>query len=89
MSDLTIPRVHLNGTSAIALISENVDAARAVHIALDALSGAAPNGRDFYPIGYDAFEKARTEHEARCKKLKSVVDELEEIIHGIHEQCEG
>jgi hypothetical protein len=62
---MTYPTVHLNGTSKGSLEEQLRDAYDAVQVAMDKLSDAAPNGRDYYPQSPDAYYQAREEHCAR------------------------
>ena len=65
------PLVHLNGTSKAALAEGYHNAATAITAALDKLIEAAPNARDYYPQGPDAYSVARREHDARCEALRA------------------
>ena len=80
---LAIPTIHLNGTSPVELRQQYQDAAMAVSAAIDVLAKSAPNGRDYYPQGDDAFAGAQRQHRARMEKLQSVYAELEEVFCGI------
>lgn len=87
---LTLPTVHLNGTGRAGLTKLNSDAALAVQAAIEAVSAAAPHGRDYYPqdrgnILGPTYKKARTEHEARLAKLKSVLDDFYAIGRHLDE----
>lgn len=73
------PSIHMNGTSRDELVQQVCSAAEAVQNAMDALSKACPNGRDYYPQGDRAIGKALSEHRDRMARLKSVHDELSEI----------
>lgn len=77
------PTLHLNGTSRAALFNAYVEATFAVEAAIDAVADASPHGRDYYPQGEDAFDKARAEHNARLEALNKVANEL----HRLSEHC--
>lgn len=77
------PSIHLNGTSRGDLFDAYVDATVAVEAAIDAVAKAYPHGRDYYPQGDDAFDKARAEHNARLEALNKVANEL----HRLSEHC--
>lgn len=79
MSNLTMPTIHLNGTSRSELLEQQVVAIDAVRKAIDALQQASPNGRDYYVQGGHAFTAAREEHTSRLSRLVEVRKELEEI----------
>ena len=77
------PRVHLNGTSRDELVAQQ----RAVYDAADALLAAlrqaTPNGRDYYPLGDDAFRRAREEHRSRLWQAGRIKDEASHIAQAI------
>jgi hypothetical protein len=73
------PTVHLNGTGAERLLEQYTEAGRAVQEAIDALAGAAPNARDYYVQGPDAFACAAREHAARATALRGVLADLEAL----------
>lgn len=80
---LMIPTVHLNGTSKDALIETYCDAIDALHAAGRKMAETYPNGRDYYPQGNGAINKAMDEHADRMARLKAVITELETIAHEI------
>ena len=75
---MTLPTIHLNGTSVEALGEANEQAYQALQLAMSALTQAGPNGRDYYPQA-GAMDKAVDEHCDRMRRLKSVLDELGEM----------
>lgn len=76
---MILPVIHLNGSSAARLAETYKIAIISLETALNRLAEAAPNGRDYYPLGESAFEEAREEHFARIKKLETVRDEFAEL----------
>jgi hypothetical protein len=86
---MMVPTIHLNGTSRQELLDGYVVTLRAVCDAIDALSKAHPNGRDYYVQGPDATHKAKDEHRSRVHRLASVRDELAAIAEAIHDQGGG
>jgi len=82
---MQLPTIHLNGTSADSLLDSLGAAADALEAAYQALKQTAPNGRDYYPQGPAAMGAARSEHEARLKKIDQVKDEIEAMIGGIYD----
>jgi hypothetical protein len=80
------PTVHLNGTSASALLESFTEQRAAVQDALTALLRNSPNARDYYVAGPDAFRRADAEHEARIAKLTAVRDELSRLCDSVDEQ---
>ena len=83
MSATTLPTLHLNGTSRDVLLGANQEAARAIRAALKKLGEAAPNARDFYPQGPDAYGRARAEHDIRAEALRAVLEDFEAICEHI------
>ena len=83
---MQVPTVHLNGTSRDALIEQLSDAQFGIRQAIELLGKAAPNGRDYYPQGDDAFRTAHAEHEARVARLAETARELEELAMAIYRQ---
>lgn len=83
---MTIPTVHLNGTSKASLLGQLEDASNALEAAYKALKQAAPNGRDYYLDGPDAITAATAEHMDRLRRLDSVKDEIDELARKIDEQ---
>ena len=77
------PLIHLNGTSRQSLLDQLCDAGEAVRKAMDALCQASPNGRDYYPLGPEAYKRALDEHQSRYDRLTSVRRELEELTEAI------
>jgi hypothetical protein len=72
----TVPTLHYGG-SGFAHLSEGYEAAcNALRATLEALTATAPNGRDYYPAGDDAFRTAKAEHDARVRKVRDVLHEL-------------
>lgn len=80
---MTLPTIHLNGTSAQSLLDQQTDAGHAVYKAMEALGNAAPNARDYYVQGDGAFQRAAAEHTARMEKLRSVYDDLQKLAEHI------
>lgn len=70
------PTVHNNGTSREELKLQLKNSYVAIRTAIKALQAGAPNGRDYYPQGPEAFSIAREEHVSRIARLEEVNDEL-------------
>ncbi len=77
------PIVHLNGTSADALLTQRYEAIDAIEAAGRALAAAAPNDRDYYPDGPEACQRANAQHRERILALKSIIDALHAEIRVI------
>jgi hypothetical protein len=82
---MTLPTVHLNGTSGDDLLLANREARRAVRVAYDALRETAPHGRDYYPQGDDAIQHAVDEYRSRLAALQGVMTELDAIARHLLE----
>ncbi len=80
---MTIPTIHLNGTSRANLLEQQLDAAHALRAALEKLSEACPNGRDYYPQGPEAMSAAVREHESRMERVRSVLREVSDLADAI------
>lgn len=84
--NVSIPTIHMNGTSAESLINDAMAAYQAVGKALDAMRHVTPNLRDYYIKGDEAGQEARDQHQQRVMKLSDVREDLEAIIIGIQDQ---
>lgn len=80
---MTLPTIHPNGTPKRMLM----DGLMTVHAALDAVYGlmrqCAPNGRDYYPQGPEAFDKAFDEHLRRMQKLVDATEAWEAYMNAV------
>ena len=82
---LTVPMVHMNGTSRTALFDGYYRALQAVQDAMIVVRECAPNGRDYYPLGGDAILRAMDEHKARVQKLYDISKELQVLAEAVVE----
>ena len=69
----TLPTIHLNGTSPETMLFEATNAYEALTRALDAIQGAHPNARDYYPQGVDAAAAAIREYEAHRQAVHAAM----------------
>lgn len=84
---LSIPSIHLNGTSADELCREISEASRAISEASRVLAKMTVHGRDHYvKADKESYKFARAEQEARFKALEKINIELCEIYNGIRAQ---
>lgn len=83
LTGLSIPAVHVSGTSRDVLIEQLVTAMEALDGALAALQAACPNGRDYDPKGASAIHWALFRHVSRVQRLAEVRAELREIAESI------
>ena len=79
---MILPTIHLNGTSALSLADQYKDAYGAISKAMDLLSQACPNARDYYPQGDGAFQTAVKEFSVHMDALNAAMQYCENI--GVH-----
>ena len=80
------PTVHLNGTSAGELKEQYTAAADALSVAMTAMLGCAPHGRDYYPQGAGAYNIAAHHHRQAVAQLSAMYEDLVGVMNHIHEQ---
>lgn len=80
----SIPAVHLNGTDGTTLADQQRAVRVAAHALLDALSEAAPHGRDFYTKGAGALQAAQAAHREAVSAVQGVLDRASAISRGIY-----
>lgn len=83
MKKLLAPCIHMNGTSKQDLMGALENAYSKIGEAQDALRLCAPNGRDYYVIGDNAYAIAREEYWDRMRMLENIRTEIEAIVGGI------
>jgi hypothetical protein len=86
---LTMPVVHLNGTSAWVLCEQRSEASNALRTAREALQRMAPNARDYYPAGPEAFGAAVKQHQRRLRVLNELADEITAEAEYLFNQMPG
>ncbi len=79
------PTVHLNGTSKDTLIEQWCTASSALLDAERAIQQCAPNARDYYPQGAEAFVAALDEYRKHAAALFAARQYLETLI----EHCDA
>ena len=70
---MTLPTVHLNGTSVESLLEQNEHVLHSLYTTLEAMSLAAPHGRDYYPQGNEALGSAIEEHKTRVDLIQGLL----------------
>jgi len=85
MSSPTIPTVHLNGTSKTELLAQYRAMYDAVRSAIHVMVENGPHGRDYYPQGNGAANKAINEHRFRVDALRRVQNEIEAIYSAVYD----
>lgn len=84
---VTIPTIHLNGTSAKTLQDEIRKACSDLQMARMSLASMTVHARDHYvKHDKDSFKFARDEHVARLKALDDIYEELTALYIGITDQ---
>jgi hypothetical protein len=83
---LIVPAVHINGTSADALIRGYVAAGDAIFAALQELEAAAPHERDYYLYPEGSFQRACEEHATRVKWLVCVRRQFMDLAIAVQAQ---
>lgn len=78
------PIIHLNGSGAKNLTAQYREASDALHDALAKLP--RPHGRDYYPLGDDAYKKARAQFEAQYKAINEAKMQIEDTLMHIVDQ---
>jgi hypothetical protein len=82
MTDLTLPTVHLNGTSRKMLADGYFAANRKLQDAIRSFGEIEHNARDYYVQGPGAWPQATTQRDVMRQHLRSVQEYLE--AHLIH-----
>lgn len=83
---LSVPMVHMNGTSRQSLVEGYSAAALALDAAMEALRATYPNGRDYYLKPSLSLRDAEDQHRARLAKLTEVRMELMELAIAVQNQ---
>ena len=84
---LSVPTVHLNGTSKQELLDQLKNAFRAVREAEAIVRKAYPHGRDYYvQTDTGGIEEAMRQHGRRLVSLNNIANELEAIAIAVQEQ---
>ena len=82
---MTFPLIHLNGTGRDTLVAEY----NAAHDALEAFKAAfcatTHHGRDFYPLGEEAFTKATKERMEVFKHMEAISLHIEAMRLHLYE----
>ena len=86
---MKVPTIHNNGTSGEALLEQACDAGASVANALRVMRAAAPNARDYYVQGPDAFREAVAEHQSRVDRIAVVAREYEQLAIAVSEAIDA
>ena len=82
----TMPTLHMNGDSFVTLFEGHCEVAELLRETLSSLRANAPNARNYYVQGSDAFACARDEHMERVRKIESVLSDVEAILESLVNQ---
>ena len=82
---LTLPTIHLNGTTQGELMEQQLQAMTAVRAAINALMHAAPHMRDYPkpPRSQLHYEQAIAEYQSRLERLTAVLNECSDLAQAI------
>ena len=75
------PTIHLNGTGRATLCREYGDVVEKLDAAVKALQELTVNGRDYYPQGESAVQRALDEHAARVQAVRAVYNDMFAIFY--------
>ena len=79
-TQLTMPLFHMNGNSVQTLTKEYQNAYSKLQEFVDAFSEIQFHPRDYYPLGDDAWQKARNERDEARRSINEVYKYLEAHI---------
>jgi hypothetical protein len=82
---MQLPTIHMNGTSKRQLVEQLTDVSVRLDVAYEAMKKAAPNGRDYYPQGPEAMDRALVEFAKRLKAIDAVKEDIDAFINAIDE----
>lgn len=85
--DIVFPLVHLNGTSAQELFRQQREVSRAASALYVSLAAAAPNGRDYYPLGDQKAYAAYEEHKQRLICAARIKQDADRAMNNILKQA--
>jgi hypothetical protein len=80
------PVVHLNGTSFDSLLEQWKHVWRGLDQTLKVMGENSPNGRDYYPKGEFAFQKARDKWQSMFNAIREMSKEVKVVIEQIYDQ---
>ena len=84
---VTLPSIHMNGTSAKTLCEEIRKACSDLQMARMSLASMTVHSRDHYvKTDPDSYVKARNEQMARLDKIDAIYKELTDLYLGIRDQ---
>ena len=85
-TDPAVPTVHLNGTSKAGLSDQLERASSALNAAMNVMCEGAPNARDYYVQGPEAYGIAVAQHENRLQRVNDVRAEIDRIWAAVEDQ---
>lgn len=81
--EYTLPIIHLNGNSRKTLLDQYTKADEAAAVLIEAFMGIDFHARDYYPLGAEAFDRARHERNEIRAKLYDVLEYLRQHKHTL------
>jgi ketosteroid isomerase-like protein len=84
MSDIKKPTVHMNGSGKKRLVEQYSNAMHALNNAIQALNEAYPHGRDYYVQGDGVIDAACREQDARIKAVRTVRNDIMDILRHLN-----
>lgn len=84
--NLQKPLIHLNGSPRAHLQEAYEQAYRALGEAWTKVAQSAPNQRDYYPLGEEAWKRARAQHEWRLNQIAQIRQELLSLFESCEER---
>ena len=82
---LVMPQISINGTNKTELVSQQLAVVGALRLVQEALSAAAPNGRDYQhrPHEYEGARSAWVERQALIANLRREIERHAEAIDAL------
>lgn len=80
--EIQLPLIHMNGNSGTVLGNEYLEALRALTAFTNAFYKIEFHARDYYPLGVESWNLARSQRQEIKKKMTEIREYLE--IHAAH-----
>jgi hypothetical protein len=80
------PTINTDGTAPRVLLDQHLKAIDTLRYAISTLQSTEPNARDYQTAPIGTFTAAMHEHRDRLRRLRTVMDELQEIAEHISDQ---
>lgn len=83
---MILATIHLNGTSVEVLYEQQIAVSHACRALLRALENAAPNGRDYYPQGDEAFRAAAEQHLQKVRSVEALLADTYTVLEHLADE---